>query len=355
MKITIFTILIGFLFLACRKKDIEPLNYSIFPNVINEKSLVLETPDVLSFVGDMEIIDSFLITVDLMADPFFQIFSLSPFDYIGGSVNRGSGPNEENTIFPYLTRNNDSTFIFRTDERIKLAIFNDKDKKIECLKQIELPGDIMDIIPPIIIGNNIYGISNSIAGNHEYVRFDFLTNRIDFLSEEFPSVPMKVNNEKRKILFSNLIGNRPDGKLFAALYDKFPLLRIYDSEGALLFESYYNNNQNLPLIFNEDRIAPDELKSIMVNYLKLKTTQNYIFGLYSGKTHGELKTQERRVDDYGHEIHVWDWTGSPVLRIILNMEVFSFAVSQRNDFIIASSVNKNNRIYKYDISQYLIP
>lgn len=90
---------------------------------------------------------------------------------------------------------------------------------------------------------------------------------------------------------------------------------------------------------------------VMQNYRKIKATNCYIYGLYCGKTIGEnnIRFNEEGLNDTSNEIHVWDWNGNPVMKILLDEQIFSFCVSPDDSYIICTSLNSKNNFYKYEL------
>lgn len=93
-----------------------------------------------------------------------------------------------------------------------------------------------------------------------------------------------------------------------------------------------------------------ELNELTLNYLKVKATNKFIYGLYSGKTHAELRTSERRVSDYGYYIHVWDWDGNPIAKYELPDPVFGFAVTNDDKHVFCSSLLEDDKLYMFDLT-----
>lgn len=158
---------------------------------------------------------------------------------------------------------------------------------------------------------------------------------------------MDIKETNKGVFFSKILGVKiSGGTRFAALYDKFPMLRIYNRSGELLKDIRYENGQSLPYVYTEGKMNIDDLNQAMLNYLKIDVTDDYIYGLYAGKTQGELRTQELQVDDFGCEIHIWDWDGNPKARLLLPQNMFTFSVSIDNECILLSSVRVEDKIFK---------
>jgi len=348
MKKIIFPLL-AYLFIGCSGQTNKTTTFNTFPKIIQVEFKEIETPPILPFVGDMLIVDNTLITMDMMADTIFHVFKLPTCEYIGGFINRGNGPNEEISIAPYISGISDSSFFYRSVQNGKIAYINKVTKSIEIKEKIDLPSKLMGDLTQIMLNDNLIGYDMTKPSDLEYESFNIRSKEVHNFGS-FPKIDLSVDKSKNNQMFTKIMANRKDGLRFAALYDKFPYLRIYGNKNNLIHEIRLENKQKLPSEFLENIKNPTDLEGTMINYLKLKVTDSYIYGLYVGKTRGELKVQERKNDDYGCEIHIWDWNGNPIAKLILEKEVSSFAVSSNNKYIICSSVKADNILYKIDTS-----
>jgi len=49
--------------------------------------------------------------------------------------------------------------------------------------------------------------------------------------------------------------------------------------------------------------------------------------------------------DVANEIHVWDWEGNPILKLILDRSIFSFDVTPDNKQLIALSIEDVDKLF----------
>ena len=90
----------------------------------------------------------------------------------------------------------------------------------------------------------------------------------------------------------------------------------------------------------------------LTNYhFRVKSTNDYIYTLYSGRTHEDATTEGGGpgLGDLTSEIHVWKWDGSPVMKLKLERPVFTFEVSPDNKYIFAASIVDTNRLFQAEI------
>lgn len=312
-----------------------------------EKQITLDTvrvEPVLFCIGDMLIMDDFLVTVDLKNDVFFQFFALPSLNYIGASVHKGGGPKEEIGILPYLGRIGRNSFTYRSIDKQKVVSYNMRENELSLVNEYKIANEYMSVLNSFLIGNKLLGYDMVGESQKEYISYDWSTHMIEEFGSDYPEMNFPINTKKKNMLFSKIMNANSDNRKFVALYDKLPLMRIYDDDGHILSESEYINNQLEPSIYGSDNLENSDLSSLTINYLKVKVTDRFIYGLYSGKTHGELGLLN--TSDLCNEIHVWSWDGMPVKRFILNKPISNFAVSLDNSYILLYSFKEDDVLYK---------
>lgn len=312
-----------------------------------EKHIILDTirvEPVLFCVGDMLIMDDYLVTVDLKNDVFFQFFALPSLNYLGSSVHKGGGPEEEIEILPYLGRIGRKSFTYRSIDKQKVVSYNVRENMLSLVNEHKIADEYMSVLNSFSMGNKLLGYDMLGESQKEYISYDWSTHTIEEFGPDYPEMNFSINTKKKNMLFSKIMDVNSDNRKFVALYDKLPLMRIYDIGGHILSESEYVNNQLEPTIYGSNNLKNADLSSLTINYLKVKVTDGFVYGLYSGKTHGELGLLN--TSDLCNEIHIWNWDGMPVKRFILNKSVSNFAVSLDDSYILLYSFNEDDILYK---------
>lgn len=301
---------------------------------------------VLYYVGDMEIVNDVLVTVDMKNDVFFQFFQLPDLNYLGSDIKRGEGPKEEIVVLPSIYHINKDTFAYRSLYQVKMVVLDKKEMKV--VKRTELPSPYIDILNCTMDGNSIFGYNMMGENQKEYQKFDFDGKKeVNDFGPSFPEVGLQIDGNKRNMVFTKIMATNLANNKFVALYDKFPILRIYDkNNGNVIHEVEYNNGQKKTIAYSNVIVDPSELNEYTINYLKVKVTDNFIYGLYSGKTNNDLNSIENNTGDCGSEIHIWDWNGNAILRLVLPKNVSAFAVSSDNSYVLLYSFAHDDIIYK---------
>lgn len=348
-KLLIILLYSCLLFVGCAKRhDLQSKKVERFPL---EKKLELNSFKVepaLFFVSDMVILNNKLVTLDVKNDAFFQVFNLPDLKYIGPQIHKGEGPTEEVLIFPYIQNVGEKSFAYRSMDKIKVVSYDLIENKFMLLQSYMAPQEA-EILNYCLLNNSLCGYDMFRKTGKEFIKYDFSTHKIQDFGPSFPSVGFSVSDDKKNMLFSKIMISKADGTRFAALYDKFPLLRIYDNDGKLISETEYVNHQQSPIGYTNENMSMSDIEKTTRNYMRMKTTKKYIYGLYSGKTNKDLIDSGGDGSSCCCEVHIWDWDGNPVARFIFNKNVTCFAASHDDSYIVLYSSLDEGTLYKMDI------
>ena len=350
MKNILYIFLLYFL-TACSSYKEQKLE--IVKEFLTEVSLEhseIETPPVLFNVGQIIMLDSVLITIDMKASPFFRIFLLPDFLYVGGFVQKGAGPGEEVDIDPFIHGLSGNTFLYKSLKSVKIVDFNLKQNKIEILENKKLPGKLLGFSHIFMLPDSLLGGWNvNQNSNKEFLKYNPKTKTILEFGPNYSKIIKDVPPQMEASIFSKIVTVRPNRTAFAAVYDKFQMLRIFSTDGILLKEVRFKDSPKLPkgIIIGDFRaITPDE---IIMHYQKIYSTNKYIYALYSGKSLSKISPENNGIVDICDEIHVWNWEGNPIVKISLDKNFFSFTVSSDDSYIICSSSESLDRLYMYNL------
>lgn len=289
-----------------------------------------------------------VIILDGKSDFAFHVINLEGNTFAGSFVKKGHGPAEE-MIIQTMTRLTENTFFYKTLSHVKIIEYNSANSEFVFKKSI--PVLVNDLIEAFILNNQVYGWNRE-PREKEFVEYQGDEDMLDF-GAGFPLQERYFSAQEQMQLFSaKQITVKPDGTLFATTYNYFPILRIFNSDdGNLKKEVWFENRKPFPdyLITGND----SDWEHVTQNYWFTKSSNNYIYALYTGKTFGEMGYNRNRpggaVTNLSNEIHVFDWKGNPVRRIITDKEIFDFDVSSDDLVLIAISKEDPDHIYHYDL------
>ncbi len=345
----IVTVCLTLFLLYCTKNNNSIKVFNEFPQEYKLKNTEINTPSILYMIGEIELLDSVLIAMDLQSDNFFRVFKLPDINYLGSYIRRGHGPNEETFIDPYFRQLQENNFMYYNSISIKTAKFDLDSSEILIVENYNLPNNLMDLQCPFILNNQIIGWNPYESNNKEFLSYNLISKEINPFGAKNIEFKNRIRASNDKWLFAKIVSIKPDKSQFAVVYDKFPILRIYKENGELENEIRYKNGQIFPKALMSKKASKSELNQITQNYRKVKTTNKYIYALYIGKTNKELNIEEYGLDDFSNEIHVWDWNGNPVAKLSLDKNYFSFCVTQDDKYLICSSLGSISSFYKYSL------
>jgi hypothetical protein len=340
-----FWVILSFAFLSCSNETVNQNEFQKFPITSNFESETFIIPPVFYEPTTLLLIGTKIVVVDNKSEFIFHIFDAKDFSYNGSYIRRGRGPNEEQEFFnPNMRKIRGNAIIYQTPSSIKTVEFTTLQDSVFIGKTFELFENIINFQRVFMVGNIFYGYSANLGLSSEFHGYDSITKSIfEFGAELGPYIEEGASPE----LENKRVTVKPDESLFAASYLYFPIIRIFNStDGLVKRDIRYVQDFVFPDAMMIDNPTTEQEDSIYFYYTIVNSTQNYIYALYYGKTIAETD----RSIDRSNTIHVYDWYGNPVKEIILDREVFSFDVSEDDSFIIASSMNYPDRLFKFNLN-----
>lgn len=349
-NITISITLLVFALISCTQNN-NFTTITQFPKVEKLNHEKISTPPVLYVPTGLLLLDSAVITLDLKADTLFQVFKLPSFTHVGGFVRRGSGPNEEIFVDPFMQRLANNQFMFKNLTGIKISEYNPSTDTVHTVKNIELKNGLIDLFHTFTLNDQIIGVKADKPTDKEFISYNTQTQIINDFGEDYPIIDgnIKITDKDRIQLFAKANTAKPDGTAFACVYDKFPILRIYSSTGELKKDIRLNNNQHFPYALIKQEPTIEEVNEMMQNYRMIKSTNHFIYALYIGQKSKDLSPG---LNDFSNIIHVWDWDGNPIMELKLDRKIFTFDVALNDEYLICSSLEQLDGFYKYDLPSY---
>jgi len=354
MKTKIFFLFILGAFLVmpqCRKPK-QYKEFTDFPVTVEVTHQPIPLTNAIKYPSGFVFLDSALVVLDLHGDNFLSFFSLVDFSFMHHAIRRGRGPSEEESVFGIVNSPNKNEFWYKTQSGIKVVRYMQYSKQL-ILKE-KFPNCDSFSGFSFLLGNDILGILR-IPQNREFVKV-FLDDCavVDF-GPNFPDVGKKLSIEEiNNLLGAKSITTKPDGTLFAASYNHFPIIRVFDSSGNLVSDVRLKNHQIFPYALIENHATIKEFYNTTSNYFVPRSTNQFIYSSYSGKSLIELQpdiiNEGFKITDFTNEIHVFDWEGNPVKRIILDEYIYSFGVSPDDKTLLAISMSEPEVLLKYDLS-----
>lgn len=346
--IALILMLSASLFCSCKHSKIE--TFKEFPTVQYLYGSIIKTPSVFNQVMEIVVLDDILIAFDGKSDKFFHVFEMPELNYLGSKISKGRGPLEETFIDPFFRRTGKNQILYRPDSKVKTLGYNILNNEFELVNEVSIPEEILEIQQVFRIGDTFYCWDYFSESKVEFLSFRKDSESVLSFGTLIPVYKDLKGIEFNQALFARIVTVKPDNELFAVVYDKFPILRIYQARnGSLIKEIRLENNQAFPRALIDKNSSEADFDLVMQNYRKIKSTNNYIYALYIGKTIGEIRQKNIGLSDFSNEIHIWDWSGNPIKRVLLDREIFSFDISHDEKHLIASSIISADEFYQYTL------
>ncbi|MBN2833333.1 MAG: hypothetical protein JXR48_00045 [Candidatus Delongbacteria bacterium] len=345
MKNIILLLMVLLILSNCTKKETDFEVFSKFSQELTVDGTKIDLKPGISFPVELEMLDSVFVLINLDGDYFFDLYSNINFTFINNVLPKGKGPNEEIFVEPYVKYIKDNIFLYSNSYSVNIVEYLMKEKSLLSLKKYKLTGELFDLQDAFIIGDNIIGHFIDKSTSREFVEYNVNTHKVTDFGSEFPYYK-EIPNSKNNTIFQKISAVKPDKEKIATVYGFFPILKIHSSDGELIKEVRYLNNQSFPDALVDDNPSEEKRRSLERCYAKIEVTDNYIYALYSGRKSGDVQSG---LNDISNVIHVWDWNGNPIKKIILNRDLFSFCVAKDDSYLICSSLNEPDFIYKYEL------
>ena len=335
------------------KKPKGYLEFTDFPVTVELIHQPIHLTNAIKYPSGFVFLDSALVVLDLNGDFLLGFFSLVDFAFMYHAIRRGSGPSEEESIFFIENAINDNEFWYKTPFGIKTMRYHPNSGQLNYLKKIPNCNSFAGV--SFLLGDELLGISRQIQSK-EFVKISLVDCEVVDFGADFPEVGKRLSlEEKNKFFSTKSIATKQDGTRFATSYHDFPIIRVFDTQkGFLLADIRFKTNQIFPDAKYDPYAKIEEAMRVTTNYFVSKGTNQLIYSSYSGKSPIELQPniiQEGfKITDFTNEIHVFDWNGNPVKRIILDQYIFSFGVSPDDKTLVAISMSEPEVLLKYDLN-----
>ena len=313
----------------------------VFPAIKKANLVATDIPNILAMPMNLVIHGDKIIVHDAGTDWVFKVFAREGFDFLGNFIRRGKGPMEEIAV-PHLFRSlGNDAFLFQSISNVKLADFRHSGNELDLviLDEFGLPLDLYGATDFFLLNGKLCSANFYPSADRDFRCFDKHT-RDPFEWGEFALLQRPRTLAPNDIFYlAKQTTVHPDGNFLAIVYQNFPTLRIYCAQsGQMLHQLHMDDGSGNIEYFERN----DFVEGFITYYCLIKSTSDYIYGLYRG-------TGMSALDDYASVLHIWQWDGTPVMSLELDRAVFSFDVTPDNRQIIASSVVDVDRLFVAEI------
>jgi len=350
-------ILIILTFIQCtyssREKELIDENWTRV-NLPNKENVLVDSFSISKlnyFPDEIALIDSLLIVRNLKSNPIFNVFYLPKMDYIGSFRILGKGP-QEFLVAPQI-RKHDSLLLLTGVKKIQLITLpkHKISNNFKVVSEYVIPGKIHPLNQTFTLGNGIYygivfgGYMKDIQNRKELVYFDSKTNKIDS-SIEFPRTFFRgvTHND---FLYPKFITVSPQNNKFAFFYSLYPLIRIFNDKLEINKEIWVDN---LPKQIKFK--TKGENSNIFFGYhyyKKVVSSKSFIYALYFNDKGIKENDSYQRVLISNPELHIFNWDGKPIRRIVLRKGTSAIEISDDEKYLYSTEIDIADKIFRYSL------
>jgi len=303
------------------------------------KATVVNVPPVILSPQSIFITDKHFVVVSPRKDTIFDVFTFPGLKYSFSDGIKGQGPDD---FSPMMDRKapiaiGDGFKVFFVDKSIlRESKIDEAAKSITTVKKETFNfNDSEGLISGFsLLGNDKVLYFGGATSDKEYNIFNIKTGETQPVSD-YPNWTELGSGDIKMMVYLKSAAVKPDGKKFASVYGNFKRLRIYNDEGTLLNEI---SVEIPPFTYSSD---PKEKYSY---YTYPLGTDNYVYAICRNRKSGEPQK------DFT-ELHVFDWTGNPVAKLILDKVLNCFTVSEKDKLLYGVNNEEGNedKIFTYSL------
>jgi hypothetical protein len=316
---------------------------------LSEEKILLDA-DIL-FPLKMNFLDDSTIAIAELQDEYaVHIFRVSGdtlhlTDRLG---HKGEGPNEIRFNANTLQKDtyNQSEGVWIGDSRwVQFHPYHKEpdtwDDKYAEIKR--LPSNLFPATECFIMEND-YLLGTSSAIDRQVFLYS-LTN--DSISEYdfYPVSSNSYNPRDSKNVFSGAMEIKPDKSKFVFAYTFGKALSVVSVQN--MSEPMYITFKGAPF---PQHVTPQELENLPIQYIRLYTTDNFIYALYAGKM---VKDLENAGESQPLSVHVFKWDGTAHCELQLNQLINCLCVDEktRSLYGINPMAEESSECYRFALPE----
>lgn len=334
------------IFYGCNNQDRVFVGKSKYGLKFKQEGIKPHTKPIFEFPAgsSIQIIDTLLLVQHQDENPsyYWDVYSLNNMKHLKSILRKGRGPDE--VLFAHYAGQyeqiNDDIWMYFLD------VNSGKFLKINITESIRLGNDIIELItaidsdkfPYFAVNNDtfIYCNNNRNEGYISLVKGDNSWKNPVMEKKYIRHITFEDFNKLTHSLHYN---KKNDKVCVVPFYINHIHIIDLDGNDDIISSAAGNNNWQT--------ISRNDISGLTtIFYSTTRTTDDFIFTLYNNKQIAEMgNTPEETV------IHVFDWNGKALTRILLEDNITSFAVDIKNKILYG--LDNLSYLYKYDISSCL--
>ena len=288
-------------------------------------------------------------------EPLFSVYDALTAKYVGNFGFAGKGPLdlEFDGINASSFKSYRDNFLITDMSRIRVLSIDQKkgsqlltDNDVKVLKNAKKAADAGFFNNAFLANDNMIFTTDMFTKKH-FVYIDLETGEqgdtIDF-PDFHPEIPYTAYHH----LYTSRTSPSLDKGRFVLAYGRFPVLRVYDLKKG----SYTQINVKPENKQKTDIQADAQGKSIQgiglfTYYENIVVSEKFIYAKYQeGSFERKVNGEYESLNHTGAEIHVFDWNGNPVKKLLLPDWVNPYTITQNDEFIYFFHPENENYLYR---------
>lgn len=265
------------------------------------------------------------------------------YDYSQGIVSnkiveKGNGLHQSFSPVSFSLKNN-TISVYEFSMRKMIEVNLDSIRTNNMLKEIKLPSffDEIEILDDYHYIGHGYPESNN--------KYQILNRSNGDIVEEFGkflNIHENLKNEVLKQFFQFTSATHSKLPLVASAYRWHDQIEIHNLKSKKSFSIVGPSNINNHFALTDEQTGEylfNRGGEIQHCFMSISATENYIYGLFSGKRDDEDNAY------FARNVFVYDWEGNPIKHIILDREVSDISVSPSDKMIFSFDIDTGEVIY----------
>lgn len=294
----------------------------------------------------VESLDDYIIVLNARTGHVISMYDWKDLSFITSGIEFGTGPEEMlSPVFLQVDEQDKSFYVYDPSQRkiIFYDFYDALENKILSPKTIAKTPATGDFMFPVFHLKNQEMLAMTYTQDSHLLTFTKDGEEISRIGS-FPSL------ESKQDILPQLEGMAWEGRyaysqsknLLIKGYFDLDRLDILDTEGMVIHTGTYSDLTTPEFVFDERSGRMNKKSNRKICYVSMKSTDNSIFGLYSGKNFNEISDVL-----VGDEIHVFDYEATMIAKIKLPIAVSDFVIDERSKTIVGVNYTLDEGLIKF--------
>lgn len=349
-----------FIFVISCNSSSEPIRANNFDISIKATSVLdtIRIPPVLFKERYLTSTDKYLISLGSDRDTLFRVFDNTSGKYLGGFGKEGGGPGEFKTVIGsslYGTTGNSlyvgdlkTSRIIRISDNPSAQRLTRQDISVDGIHKI--PGEFVPFNQSFFVNDSIIAGVKNFYNEKQLAYFNIFNGKIGYFFD-YPNLYPEIPETALYHFYNDRFRISKDRSRIASISAKLPLLRIYNIEKQSTEEIYIKTqNDQVPNVIVATNNLEVSLPGLYIYYHDIMVSKDHIYARFQEGQFSE-GSKYRLISE--NQLHVFDFNGKPVVKIILEDWMYRYAVTPDDKFIYFWHPEVENQLFRFPLSEIL--